>query len=39
VGGSFDFGLDVVLASGWMVRCGGSGEGRDALALGVNLPT
>jgi len=39
VGGSFDLGLDVVLTSGWMVRFGDSVWGRDALALGVNLPT
>jgi hypothetical protein len=39
LGGSFDLGLDVVLSSGWMVRFGGSVGDRDALALGVKLPT
>jgi len=37
--GSFDFGLDVVLSSGWLVRFGGSVGDRDALAIGVKIDT
>jgi hypothetical protein len=37
--GSFDFGLDVVLSSGWLVRFGGSIGDRDALAIGVKIDT
>lgn len=36
--GSFDLGLDVLLASGWLVRFGGSFGDRDALALGARIP-
>ena len=36
---SFDVGLDLTLVSGWMVRFGASIGGRDALALGLRLPT
>ena len=35
--GSFDLGVDLVLASGWLVRFGASVGDRDALALGVRL--
>ncbi len=38
-GGAFDFGLDVVLSSGWLVRFGGSIGDRDALAIGVKIDT
>jgi hypothetical protein len=36
-----DLGLDVVLPSGWLLRFGATlGDGgRDALALGIRLPT
>jgi len=37
LGGSFDFGLDIVLSSGWLVRFGGSIGDRDALAIGVKI--
>ncbi len=37
LGGSFDFGVDFVLSSGWLVRFGGSVGDRDALALGVKI--
>ena len=37
--GSFDFGLDVVLSSGWLVRFGGSIGDREALAIGVKIDT
>lgn len=37
--GAFDFGLDVVLSSGWLVRFGGSVGDRDALAIGVKIDT
>ena len=36
---SFDVGLDLTLVSGWMIRLGASLGGRDALALGVRLPS
>lgn len=36
---SFDVGLDLTLVSGWMVRFGASIGGRDALALGVRVPS
>ena len=36
--GSVDLGLDVVLASGWMVRFGATIGDRDALALGIKVP-
>ena len=36
--GSFDLGIDLVLASGWVIRFGASIGGRDALALGLRLP-
>lgn len=39
LGGAFDFGLDVVLSSGWLVRFGGSVGDRDALAIGVKIDT
>ena len=39
LGGSFDLGLDVVLASGWLVRFGGSFGDRDALAIGAKIPS
>jgi hypothetical protein len=35
--GSFDLGLDVVLASGWLVRFGASIGDSDALALGIKI--
>ena len=37
--GAFDLGLDIVLASGWLVRFGGSIGDRSALALGVKIDT
>ena len=37
--GAFDLGLDVVLTSGWLIRSGVSIGDRDALALGVKIPT
>ena len=37
--GAFDFGLDVVLSSGWLVRFGGSIGDREALAIGVKIDT
>ena len=37
--GAFDLGLDIVLASGWLVRFGGSMGDRSALALGVKIDT
>jgi hypothetical protein len=36
--GSFDFGLDLTLVSGIVVRVGAAVGGRDALAAGVRLP-
>lgn len=36
--GVLDFGLDVVIGSGWMVRAGGSVGDRDSLALGIKIP-
>lgn len=36
---SFDVGLDLTLTSGWVVRFGASIGGRDALALGIRLPS
>jgi hypothetical protein len=37
--GVVDLGLDLVLPSGWMVRMGASLGDREALGLGVRLPT
>lgn len=37
--GAVDLGLDLVLPSGWMVRFGATIGDREALALGVKLPT
>jgi len=36
---SLDVGLDLTLVSGWVVRFGAAIGGRDALALGVRLPS
>jgi hypothetical protein len=36
--GSFDFGVDLTLVSGVVVRVGAAVGGRDALAAGVRLP-
>jgi hypothetical protein len=37
--GVLDFGIDLVLRSGWMVRVGASLGDRESLALGIRLPT
>lgn len=37
--GVVDLGLDLVLSSGWMIRFGATIGDRDALALGVKLPS
>lgn len=37
--GAVDVGLDVTLPSGWLVRFGATVGDREALALGVRLPT
>ena len=34
-----DVGLDLTLASGWLVRFGASVGGRDALAIGLRVPS
>lgn len=36
--GVVDFGLDLVLDSGWMVRVGASLGDRESLALGIRIP-
>lgn len=38
LGGALDFGLDVALEGGWIVRFGGSVFDREALAIGIALP-
>ena len=35
--GSFDFGLDLALSSGWFVRFGASIGDREAIAIGVKV--
>lgn len=35
--GAFDFGVDLALASGWLVRFGGSVGDREAIAIGVRV--
>jgi hypothetical protein len=37
--GAVDFGIDVVLPSGWMLRFGATIGDRESIALGVRLPT
>lgn len=37
--GAIDLGLDVVLPSGWLIRFGATVGDREALALGIRLPT
>ena len=37
--GSVDLGLDLTLGSGWVVRAGASFGSRDALAVGVRVPS
>ncbi len=37
--GVIDLGVDLVLRSGWMIRAGASLGDREALALGIRLPT
>jgi hypothetical protein len=37
--GVIDFGIDLVLRSGWMLRAGASLGDRESLALGIRLPT
>jgi hypothetical protein len=37
--GSLDLGLDLTLVSGWVVRFGASLFGRDALAVGLRIPS
>ncbi|MEM7416352.1 MAG: hypothetical protein AAF389_12690 [Gemmatimonadota bacterium] len=39
LGGSFDLGIDLDLDQGWLVRFGASVGDRDAVALGVRLPS
>lgn len=39
LGGSFDLGIDLDLDDGWLVRFGASVGDRDAVALGVRLPS
>ena len=36
---SLDLGLDLTLVSGWVVRFGASLFGRDALAVGIRIPS
>lgn len=37
--GSLDLGIDLTLVSGWVVRFGASLFGRDALAVGLRIPS
>lgn len=37
--GAFDFGLDVALTSGWLIRFGASLGDREALAIGAHIGT
>jgi hypothetical protein len=37
--GVIDFGIDLVLSSGWMLRAGASLGDRESLAFGIRLPT
>ena len=37
--GVVDLGLDLVLSSGWLIRFGATIGDRDALAIGVKLPS
>jgi hypothetical protein len=39
VDGVFDLGLDLRLVSGWVARFGASIGGRDALAVGIRVPS
>lgn len=37
--GALDLGLELTLATGWVVRFGGSLLGREALAVGIKVPS
>ncbi len=37
--GVVDLGLDLAFASGWLIRFGATFGDRDALAIGVKLPS